>query len=478
MNLLVATLGPASTDPRTTNVIASLTENAMEPAVLEVQAFTPPWRDLRKCRYGWRLHSTTPTTSMSWSSRSMARREFEQCLRLEADSVPAFRGLLRSERPSPTSAYLYNRLAIAFHGLNRYLESDSAPHMRLVIAEDFEIALASVLLERRYQHDTCYDAHELHTVAIRLFGDCIDEAFVDALEEAEHYIWRQVSLLITVSPGLAEIMTAHRLQEDVVSVPNFVPKFRSNFSPDEGHHPLRCIYAGGAAPYRNVQTLISVWPGNEEAPTLDLFVPPSQWRDEAEAAAKSNVKIRVNDPVPAEDLVALMSNFDIGILPYAYPHPYTFASPNKFGEYLAAGLAIVAHPQEFTQRLINHFQVGICADLTSVSGVASVLSEAQPEYVAACKRNARSAFEASLNWDDAFQAWLDRMQQVDRSTQSAMRIRQDGQTSRSTSHQMTLNGMFDFFLDHLRPALIRLEKTLRRLRLTRWLPNRLVQRLS
>lgn len=111
--------------------------------------------------------------------------------------------------------------------------------------------------------------------------------------------------------------------------------------------------------------------------------------------------------VRPDQMVKTLSFYDVGILPYKYPYPYSHASPNKFGEYVGAGLAILANDQPFITEQVSKYSLGHIFDWkTPNEFLASVRSLSDPVNLDEINENVRTAFETSLNWESAgMQVW-------------------------------------------------------------------------
>jgi hypothetical protein len=100
-------------------------------------------------------------------------------------------------------------------------------------------------------------------------------------------------------------------------------------------------------------------------------------------------------------MIDTLSSYDIGILPYKYRYPYSHASPNKFGDYLAAGLPVLANNQEFVTEVVLSHEVGRVFDW-SVDGSfeSGVLGLADRALLDSLQQNVLVHTSESLNWDN------------------------------------------------------------------------------
>jgi hypothetical protein len=108
--------------------------------------------------------------------------------------------------------------------------------------------------------------------------------------------------------------------------------------------------------------------------------------------AAGKPRIRFLDPVPMEQLVALSSNYDIGLflLP-ATNFNYQMALPNKFFEFLQARLAVAIGPSPEMARLAQEFSCGIVAQEFSAKALGRALTSLTAEDIDRMKGGADRA---------------------------------------------------------------------------------------
>lgn len=103
------------------------------------------------------------------------------------------------------------------------------------------------------------------------------------------------------------------------------------------HHPLRLLYAGAVDALRDFETILT---GIRKARTplaLDIFT-PSDNSVVRELCWSNDSTIRIHAPLPRQDLLARMAEYDIGLSLIPVTPLYSVASPTKTMEYFAMGL--------------------------------------------------------------------------------------------------------------------------------------------
>lgn len=270
---------------------------------------------------------------------------------------------------------------------------------RLVVANDLLIGRSA--LDEWPESEMIYDAHESFIASFDVLNtQPMSHAEREFWIRAEREVMRQSMLTLTVSPGLAtyqEVITG----EKSLSLPNFCPLNEQRVSILNQVGPVQFVFIGRHDPHRGLENLVSSWNFNPSVATLDLYLPLGPGRRKLERLAKScRGEIQFKEAVSPVEIISTIASYDVGVIPYEYPYPYSESSPNKFGEYLSAGVAILANRQGFTGALIDQFALGELFNWKSHdSYVSAVQKLSERDYLAEKRLNVRRAFENELNWD-------------------------------------------------------------------------------
>jgi len=251
-------------------------------------------------------------------------------------------------------------------------------------------------------HPIIYDAQEVTTIAFPGLSE-IEEKFWVSFERE---LLALADLAVTVSPGIA------RWQEEKFQVKHYVlPNFEtSSDTPSysgEATLPVKFVYYGGCAGEKNVGSLLRAWDLPRETATLTIVSPKSLGRVELEILwqkiRRPHCGVVFTSHDSATTASKFLSEFDVGIVPYAYPFPYSEASPNKFGQYVAAGLCVASNFKGFVTSVVQKNELGVEIDLTKATEVHKQLSELTDlETVNRYKKCARDAHKRHLNWENHF----------------------------------------------------------------------------
>jgi hypothetical protein len=174
--------------------------------------------------------------------------------------------------------------------------------------------------------------------------------------------------------------------------------------PDVKQHPISFVLIGRADPHRGLEQLVESWDFPETLATLDLIMPETPQRRRLEVHSskvqRKNSGPRFTAGVSPEQMIQVLSLYDVGILPYDYPYPYSFASPNKFGEYVAAGLTVLANDQPFVAEQVESHSIGQVFSWRKPDDFdRSVHILTNREHLSDLTENVKTAFRMSLNWE-------------------------------------------------------------------------------
>ncbi len=236
---------------------------------------------------------------------------------------------------------------------------------------------SSKLLEKiKFIH---LDLHEyfLDQTAVKRISSQIDE-YIDLIRSTHQTYPFSIS---TVSSSLASLYQKQFNIDglDVYAIYN-APLYSSPQSPSINVDPItliasnrtekiKIIHHGIASSFRQLDTLLHSLNNSEKlAKTFELnlmLVANSPLQKDylsylKDLAACSSVSINFLDPVPTDNIVNTISQFDIafvGIPPISTS--YANCLPNKFFESIHAGLALIAGPSLDMVSLIDKFNLGI-----------------------------------------------------------------------------------------------------------------------
>ena len=200
--------------------------------------------------------------------------------------------------------------------------------------------------------------------------------------------------LVTVSRGIAKLYEADLSIKDVKLVRN-IP--RQDFSPFQhrSNAGIALIHHGAAIEGRGLVELIRLVGLLDNRFTLNLMLVETDrkfFESLLKMAEPYGDRIRFHSPVPTNNIVRIISQFDLGIHiipPLSVNHRY--ALPNKFFEFLQANLGIVVGPSTEMADIVNTHSIGLVSEDFSIDSIARNLNSLHREEVEFYRINSSTA---------------------------------------------------------------------------------------
>lgn len=210
--------------------------------------------------------------------------------------------------------------------------------------------------------------------------------------------------MTTVGRGIAdEYQRRYAVNSAVVT--NATPY--QELDPTDVGTPIRLVHSGASIRNRRIESLIAATTATSADVSLDLYLmgnDPDYIAELRERAAGSE-RVRILEPLPYEQLVRRLNEYDVGIHVIA---PTNFnnrwALPNKFFDYVQARLGIIIGPSVEMQRIHEEHQLGAVADGFEEGHLTRVFDSLTPERVHEWKKNAHTAARA-LSSDEQVKVW-------------------------------------------------------------------------
>jgi glycosyltransferase involved in cell wall biosynthesis len=270
---------------------------------------------------------------------------------------------------------------------------------------DLNSILAGFRARQIHPAPLIYDAHELWPHRNR----------VDArrrktwvMERADRYFSRRVDAVITVNESIAKHMEKRYGLDHVIVLRN-IPALAARDAPppfgvlDDFPHP-RLVYVGGIQTNRGIEQVIDalrIMPG-----VAFFAVGPGHesYRDSLkERAVEAGVgdRVRFVDRVPITAVVNTVAQGDLGMCLFQASHlSYYWTLPNKFFEYIHAGVPVVASDFPETRHLVDTYDLGAVCDPGDPADIAAKVNDllSRPKDLERMRENAAKA-ALELNWE-------------------------------------------------------------------------------
>ncbi len=221
----------------------------------------------------------------------------------------------------------------------------------------------------------------------------------------------QANAITTVGAGIAEeYRKDYGLPTRVVV--NATPY--QELQPTPVGRPIRLVHSGAPMPARRIHVMIEAVRDTTADVTFDLFLlkDGSAYYQSLIDLAATTDRVQIKDPVPYDQLVRTLNNYDVGLAVIA---PLNFNQawclPNKFFDFIQARLGVVVGPSPEMVRFVNEYGIGaVAADFDSGS-VATALDTLTTELVAQWKE--RSAEHAeTLSGEHQAAIWVDMVDEL------------------------------------------------------------------
>jgi glycosyltransferase involved in cell wall biosynthesis len=246
-----------------------------------------------------------------------------------------------------------------------------------------------------------YDTHEFaaEEYAEKWKWRLLHKPLVCAIERK--FIGR-AAVVSAVSAGIAERLDQmYRLPQTPLVIRNTPAYQRCGFRPTGAR--IRVLYHGIVAIGRGLEAAIdsvALW-----RPEFDLTIRGPESPGYSDGLRKRirdagvGDRVRLVPPAPMTELVREAAAFDVGFfaLPGHSRHN-EFALPNKFFEYLMAGLALCVSDLPEMAWLVSERQLGVLIGSVTPASIAAAINGLDRERIDAYKRNALAA-ASELCWE-------------------------------------------------------------------------------
>jgi glycosyltransferase involved in cell wall biosynthesis len=273
----------------------------------------------------------------------------------------------------------------------------------LVYCNDLDTLLAGFMLKTNLSIPLIYDAHEIYPE--QLATHMRSEIWHQFYSNLEKSLIGTSDGRLTVCDSLGTYFAEEYKAPGFVTIWN-VPSKRHLPHPailDRRNDRRKILYHGSYFAYRGLDEVIEAVP---LVPDADfVFRGIGRYGDDLKALSKKiGVEERVTfaDPVGVHELVPAASQCDIGLNPFINVCTNTqYALPNKYFEYMMAGLAVASSDLIEMRRLTNRLNVGILFESLAPESIAECLNDflARPEEIDACRARSYESAASEFNWE-------------------------------------------------------------------------------
>lgn len=190
----------------------------------------------------------------------------------------------------------------------------------------------------------------------------------------------RADVLLAVSPGIADRIGKEfgRKVSVILNVPNHKPLVRT----DKPGSPLKLVYHGIVNRQRSIDHVVDLISGLANV-TLDLY--PIGKRTIVEKLRKRSVRtlnVAVREPVDPHNIVKMLGSYDLGLVFYTEDNfNLRIALPNKFFEYIYAGVPPVVAPGGAMADFVRRTGFGFVAENGTFRSLAALLATITSEQI-------------------------------------------------------------------------------------------------
>jgi glycosyltransferase involved in cell wall biosynthesis len=305
--------------------------------------------------------------------------------------------------PPPMDADKAERDYLGVFEIYRMYEAARSVKADFYLANDWHMLPVARALAKERDVRFGYDTHEYAVEEYRYRPDFLTTK-VPMVRAIEARALREAAVTTAVSAGIAKDMAVlHEVERVPVEIRN-VPNRVTDLSPPMPTRKRMCVYFHGIITFdRGLEECIRSVPlwrpefvFQMRGPIRPEFMPVLK----AEII-KAGVwdRVEILPEVAMVDLVKAAAEADIGIsTPPSTSKHNIYALPNKFFEYIQAGLAMCVADLPDMQRIMTQYDLGVPIRAVTPEAIAEAVNSFTPELVDRYKANARKA-AADLNWE-------------------------------------------------------------------------------
>jgi glycosyltransferase involved in cell wall biosynthesis len=270
---------------------------------------------------------------------------------------------------------------------------------------DPEFIIAGIILKVIGRAKIIYDVHEDYGKQILTkyyISKNIRKIIALLIDTIEYISSHTFDGIITATD---EILKKFKFHQKAISVKNFplleyMPIIKNNIYKTKDEFSL--VYIGGISEQRGIIQIIKALELIEKK--IKLYIYGKFETPDLEAILRKMngyEKVRYMGYVDHKEIPNILKKADMGIV-CLLPYPnYINSLPNKLGEYMMAGIPVIASNFPLWKEIIEGNNCGICVDPTNPKEIAKNIEYLieHPEELRQMGANGRKAVEEKYNWD-------------------------------------------------------------------------------
>lgn len=209
----------------------------------------------------------------------------------------------------------------------------------------------------------------------------------------------KVDKIFTVSEGIASLYkNQYGIDMEVILS---LPSYRINKSIKPIEQPIALVHHGIANRNRRLENMIEIVKNLHARYSLDLYLTgDKEYINELKLLIKYCSHIKIKEPVPFGEIHNMLTNYDAGFY-YLEPTSLntTLNLPNKFFEFIQAGLALIIGPSPEMKKITESMEIGYVFSEFKISKAIEELNTLEITDFQKFKENSSNVSKI-LNWEN------------------------------------------------------------------------------
>ncbi|MFY9341647.1 MAG: glycosyltransferase [Planctomycetota bacterium] len=286
----------------------------------------------------------------------------------------------------------------------------------VVYCNDLDTLVAGAMLKSECGCKLVYDAHEIY--AEQFADDLRSDLWHAFYTRLEQRLLPFTDARLTVCDSLGRFFEREYGAKPFVTVRN-TPSIRllaDRMVLARVNDPVRFVYQGAYYPHRGLEEIVAVARRVPRARFVFRGIGShvSELRTLVERLGMGD-RVTFEEPVSIDQLVATASANDVGLNPFIATSKNTeCALPNKFFEYMMAGLAIGSSNLVEMRSLTDELGVGVLFDAGDPDDLSRELTRFvdDPAFLQTCRQRAWDAAATRFHWEREQRHLLDHLAPV------------------------------------------------------------------
>ena len=273
----------------------------------------------------------------------------------------------------------------------------------LVHCNDLDTLLVGYMFKQNHKMPVVYDAHEIYPE--QLSQDMRSDTWHDFYSKLEETLIHCADGRMTVCDSLGKYFRERYGATGFKTVLN-VPSLAQLVPPEllsRRRERRKLLYHGAYVAYRGLEEIIRAVRRIDNADVLFRGIGAHQFKLKELCHAEGvDDRITFAPPVPVAEMISAASDCDIGLNPFVPVCKNTeYALPNKFFEYMMAGLACASSDLVEMRQLSCRLRVGVTFPSLEPTEIAACLNRllSRPAVIDEYRHNAHEAARTRFNWE-------------------------------------------------------------------------------